>query len=375
MTAAGSPADPDLLASRIVETIREPLLVLDDGLRVVRANPAFCRTFGTSPSAAEGSPLEELCGGRWDLPELRRRLERVLEEDEPFEGFEVERTLPDAGRRVMRLDGRSLLRGDEGAPRRILLAVGDVTERLELEAELRRHARELERSNADLEQFAYAASHDLQEPLRMVASYLELLERRYRDELDDEAREFIDYAVDGARRMKGLINGLLAYSRVGRKEGAFGPVDLDGLLDEVLDDLAGRIRETGAEIEREPLPTAHGNSEQLRQVLQNLVDNALTHAGGEPPRVEVSGEERDDGAVFVEVADHGPGIPREAHEKVFQLFHQLDPHGAGREGSGMGLALCRKIVERHGGRIAVDSEPGEGATFRFTLPSDPEEVR
>lgn len=208
----------------------------------------------------------------------------------------------------------------------------------------------------------------------MVASYLELLERRYRDELDEEAREFIDYAVDGARRMKALINGLLAYSRVGRKEGSMEEVDLDAVLDDVLDDLGGRIRDTEAEIERGPLPTTHGNPEQLRQVLQNLIENALVYCGEEPPRIEIRGEQRDDGSVAVEVADQGPGIPPEAQDKVFQIFHQLDPHGAGREGSGMGLALCRKIVERHGGRIGVSSEPGEGATFRFTLDIDPEET-
>lgn len=206
----------------------------------------------------------------------------------------------------------------------------------------------------------------------MVASYLELLERRYADALDEEAREFIGYAVDGARRMKGLINGLLAYSRVGRKEGAREEVDLEELLRDVLDDLGTRIAETGAEVEVESLPVARGERDQLRRVLQNLIDNALTYHGDTPPRIRVSGEHRADGTVEVTVADRGPGIPADQHERIFQIFRQLDPHGAGREGSGMGLALCRKIVERYGGTIRVESEPGDGATFRFTLPLEPE---
>ena len=358
--------DPDA-ARRVVETLHEPLLVLDERLRVEHANPAFYRTFETSEEATVGVPIHELAHGRWDVPELRRLLEGVLAEDEAFEGVEIDRDFPGIGRRVMRLNGRSLAGGVTDEDRHVLLAIEDVTEQRTLEAELRRHARELERSNADLEQFAYAASHDLQEPLRMVASYLELLVRRYRDDLDAEAREFIDYAVDGAHRMKGLINGLLQYSRVGRKEGSFGELELDELLDDVLDDLAGRIEETGARVERGPLPAAYGSRDQLRQVLQNLVENALTYHGDGPPRIRISGERREDGGVRVAVADEGPGVPPAMQEKVFGLFQQLDPHGSGREGSGMGLALCRKVVERHGGEIRVDSEPGEGATFHFTL--------
>lgn len=201
----------------------------------------------------------------------------------------------------------------------------------------------------------------------MVASYLQLLEARYGDRLDGEAREFIDYAVDGAERMKALINGLLEYSRVGRKEGVFGEVDLEAVLDEVLADLASHIEATGAEITRGSLPTAHGNRAQLRQVLQNLIENALTYHDEDPPTIEVTGERRDDGSVLVEVADEGPGVPVGMQEKVFGLFRQLDPHGKGRAGSGMGLALCRKIIERHGGEIGIESAPGEGATFYFTL--------
>lgn len=207
----------------------------------------------------------------------------------------------------------------------------------------------------------------------MISSYLQLLERRYTDDLDDEAREFIDYAVDGAERMKNLINGLLQYSRVGRKEDEFGQVDLTEVADEVLEDLSRRIEELDGDVEKESLSTCHGNRDQLRRVLQNLVENALTHHGDGQPVIRITGEQRDDGSVHVVVADRGPGIPEKFQEKIFGIVQQLDPHGEGREGSGMGLALCRKIVERHGGRIWVESEPGEGSEFHFTLDLSPEE--
>lgn len=205
----------------------------------------------------------------------------------------------------------------------------------------------------------------------MVSSYLQLLERRYREDLDDEAREFIDYAVDGAVRMKGLIDGLLQYSRVGRKEGEVRPVELEAVLDDVLEDLGRRMEETGAEVTREPLPRVRANPDQLRRVLQNLVENALTYHGEERPAVHLSADAGEDGMIRVSVRDRGPGIPAGAEERIFRLFHQLDPHGTGREGAGIGLALCRKIVERHGGEIWVDSEPRAGATFHFTLKAEP----
>jgi signal transduction histidine kinase len=207
----------------------------------------------------------------------------------------------------------------------------------------------------------------------MVSSYLQLLERRYREDLDETAQEFIDYAVDGADRMKALINRLLQYSRVGRKEGEFGEVDLDSVVGGILDDLDRRIEEFGATVERETLPPAYGNRDQLRRLLQNLIENALTYHGDAPPSIHVSGETTDDGVHLV-VRDEGPGIPPEAQEKVFQIFNQLDPHGEGREGSGMGLALCKKIAERHDGRIWVESEPGEGSAFHVTLHLSPDDA-
>jgi len=205
----------------------------------------------------------------------------------------------------------------------------------------------------------------------MVSNYLQLLERRYKEQVPDPAREFIDFAVDGAERMKALINGLLQYSRVGRKEGAFRQVALDAMLDEVLDDLSRRITQTDATVTRDALPSTYGNPEQLRRVLQNVVENALVYAGDAPPRVHVSGWEDEEGVHLV-IQDEGPGIPADAQHRVFTLFKQLDPHGVGKQGAGMGLALCKRIAERHGGRMWVESTPGDGAAFHVTLQLSPD---
>ncbi|WP_254767304.1 sensor histidine kinase [Salinilacihabitans rarus] len=236
------------------------------------------------------------------------------------------------------------------------------------QAQLEAAVTQLERSNERLEQFAYAASHDLQEPLRMVSSYLQLLDRRYGDELDADGREFLGYAVDGADRMRATVEGLLAYSRVETQGEPFESVDLDGVLAEALADLRVKIGETGAEVVAAPLPTVEGDAGQLRQVFQNLVGNALEYADG-PPRVHVSAE-RAGARWLIAVRDGGIGIAPDEQERIFGLFqrlHAADEH----EGSGIGLAMCKRIVERHGGEIRVDSVPGEGAMFSFTIPDGP----
>ena len=235
--------------------------------------------------------------------------------------------------------------------------------------ELQETQKQLERSNERLEQFAYAASHDLREPLRMVTSYLQLLDRRYGDDLDGEAETFIEHAVDGADRMRDMIDGLLAYSRVESRGDPFTDVDLNCVLDDALADLQLTIDETDATITSASLPTVQGDGRQLRQVFQNLLSNALQYSGDEPPRIHVSVEESDRGwTIFVQ--DDGIGIDPEQTDRIFRVFHRL--HSVDEyAGSGIGLALCKRIVERHGGRIWVDSEPGQGSTFSFFIPGDP----
>ncbi|GAB3676582.1 MEDS domain-containing protein [Halopiger thermotolerans] len=238
---------------------------------------------------------------------------------------------------------------------------------IQFELERTQRERALEESNERLEQFAYAASHDLQEPLRMVTSYLQLLERRYGDAFDEDGEEFLEFAVDGAERMREMIDGLLAYSRVETQGDPFEPVDLDALLDDVREDLQIQIDETGAEIAAAQLPRVSGDASQLRQVFQNLLENAITYSGDEPPRIRVDATRR--GREWVlSVEDDGIGIDPADQDRVFTVFDRLHSREE-YEGTGIGLALCQRIVERHGGDIWVDSEPGAGSTFSFTLPA------
>jgi PAS domain S-box-containing protein len=229
-----------------------------------------------------------------------------------------------------------------------------------------RVAAELARSNAELEQFAYVASHDLQEPLRMVGSYLELLAKRYQGQLDDKADRWIGFAVDAASRMKQLINDLLEFSRVNTHGKPLAPTDCSTVFDMVVANLGEAIRESAAVVTHGPLPTVLADRGQLTQLFQNLIGNAIKYCGERAPEIRVEAMRSVDGWQF-SVRDNGIGIEPQFHERIFVIFQRLHTR-AEYPGTGIGLALCRKIVERHAGRIWVASQLGQGATFSFTIP-------
>ncbi len=232
--------------------------------------------------------------------------------------------------------------------------------------ELRRRMRaEGARHNDELRQFAYAVSHDLREPLRMIGSYTQLLSRRYEPHLDDEGREFIGYVMEGVQRMDQLLSDLLSYSHQFRNDQALSQVDPEGALHGVLLALDQQIRECKAEITYDPLPQIRFDFAQLSQVFRQLIANAIAFCGTEPPKIHISAVETDDGVTF-SVRDSGIGIDPQYQDQIFGIFKRL--HGRKFPGSGIGLAICKRIVEQHGGSIGVESELGQGATFRFTLP-------
>jgi PAS domain S-box-containing protein len=242
----------------------------------------------------------------------------------------------------------------------------DITERKLADARLNRLLVELERSNKELELFAYVASHDLQEPLRMVSSYTQLLERRYSEHLDDDAREFIGYAVDGANRMQRLINDLLEFSRVSTRGKPLERTDVDEVLENVRANLRLAIQDAGAHVTSDAMPVVAADAGQLGQLFQNLVGNGIKFRNGGSPEVHVSATEREQDWEFA-VRDNGIGIEPQYFDRIFVIFQRLHTKGD-YPGTGIGLALCKRIVERHGGKIWVESTPGRGSTFHFTLP-------
>lgn len=302
-----------------------------------------------------------------------------------------------SGRTMDVLYNATVYRDEAGQVQGVFAAARDITERKRAEQELEKHRQHLEelvrqrtaeletinrqlqeeaaerkrvaddlaRSNKDLEQFAYVASHDLQEPLRIVSGYLQLIERRYKGKLAAEADEFINFAVDGAARMQALIQDLLAYSRVGTQGRRFAPTDCEKVLERAVGNLGRAVADSGATVTHDPLPTVLADATQLVQVFQNLIGNAIKFRGAEPPRIHVAARSQD-GQWLFSVRDNGIGVEPQYAQRIFVLFQRLHPRDK-YPGTGIGLSVCQRIIERHGGRIWVESKPGEGSTFHFTL--------
>ncbi|HEX8463117.1 MAG TPA: ATP-binding protein [Abditibacterium sp.] len=356
------------LALRIVDTLREPLLVLDSELRVLVANRAFYQTFETSRALTEGCLLIELGNGQWDIAALRHLLQEVLPCNAIFEDFEVRHQFPGIGAKTMLLNARRLDEGPDAAPR-ILLAIEDISARREAEAALQSHIKKLEWSNRELQDFAHIASHDLQEPLRAIQAFGERLNLKCGADLSPEGQDYLRRVQEAAGRMRVLIHDLLAFSRVTTKAQPFSAVDLASVAQVALADLMRRVEETGGEVEIGPLPTLEADATQMRQLMQNLLDNALKfHRDDCAPRVRIyaaPGDDPDRCEWFVE--DNGIGFDQKYADRIWTPFQRL--HSQRKyPGTGIGLAICRKIVERHHGTVAVSSQVGQGTRFHFVMP-------
>jgi PAS domain S-box-containing protein len=367
-------AAEDVNASQaaLLELAHDAIFVQDTSSRITFWNGGAERTYGFTRAEALGRMSHELL--HTEFPEPLADIEAKVARDGQWEG-ELLHTRSD-GQVIVAASRWAAYRGTDGRLLGVMEVNRDVTiPRQRAEAELLRRASalqraniQLERSNEELEQFAYIASHDLSEPLRAISGPISLLARRYRDQLDPEADQFIEFAVDGCRRMQAMIDDLLAFSRAGRADGDIEQVDCNLLVNSVIAGLGPRIAETGATVRLDPLPTVAGQPIQLGQVFQNLVSNALKFvAPGVVPEVVISAERIGDEWDF-SVTDNGIGIEPRYRERIFGMFKRLHNRSE-YEGSGIGLALCKRIIERTGGRIGVDEAPsGQGSSFWFALP-------
>ena len=335
--------------------------------RFMKVNRRLCEILGYGEQELIGRPVKEI-----SHPEDRNLTDsqrmRVRSGEKPSVRFE-KRYLRKSGAIVWVDLSVALACDASGVPQYEIALFDDITERKKAEAALREAHEELKRSNAELEQFAYVASHDLQEPLRMVSSYTQLLMRRYGDKLDGDAREFTAFIVDGATRMKQLIEDLLAYSRVGTRDKNFKPVDAGSSLGRALTNLRAAIQDSGATVTHDPLPTIPCDEVQVAQLFQNLIGNALKFRKPDAaPAVHVGAADQGAEWEFM-VRDNGIGIEPQYFERIFMVFQRLHDKGE-YPGTGIGLAIVKKVVERHGGRIWVQSQPGAGTTFHFTMPKE-----
>jgi len=352
-------------AENIIETVREPLVVLDIDLKILSANRSFYNTFKVIPDETIGNFIYDLGNQQWDIPRLRTLFEDILPKNTRFDNFEVEHDFPIIGRKIMLLNARRIYRKDIGT-QMILLAIEDITEHRRREEELKKLSEELARSNIDLRDFAYVASHDLKKPLQSIEGFAKLWARRYKGKLDAKADEFIEYIGSGVKRMQMFIKDLLEYSQVGAKEKKFKPTDCSGVVQKAVGNLQAAIEESNAVVTYDELPTVMVDTPQMISLFQNLIDNAIKFRGEEAPRVHISAERKGDEWVF-SIRDNGIGIDPKDSERIFGMFQRL--HGStDYPGTGIGLAICKKIIERHGGRIWLESETGKGSTFYFTMP-------
>ncbi|MDD5305787.1 MAG: PAS domain S-box protein, partial [Deltaproteobacteria bacterium] len=368
-----------LYARNLIETSLDTLVTISPDGKITDVNEATINVTGVSRRQLVGTDFSDYFT---EPDKAREGYQQVF-----AEGFVTDYPLTirhASGRTIDVLYNATIYRNESGEVQGVFAAARDVTERNKMEQELARYrlrleelvrqrtselektAADLARSNKDLEQFAYVSSHDLQEPLRAVAGFMSLLKQQHNDKLDAEAHEYIGHAISGAERMQTLINDLLTYSRVGARSAPSNPVSMKEALDTAVVNLSTAVAESRAVITHDPLPTVTANLPQMIQLLQNLVGNAIKFRGPRTPEIHVFAR-RDDGAWLFGVRDNGIGIEAGYHDRIFLIFQRLHSRTQ-YPGTGIGLALCKRIVERYSGRIWFESQPGEGTTFFFTIP-------
>jgi two-component system phosphate regulon sensor histidine kinase PhoR len=357
MTNEHPTLEPAAYLRSIVDTVREPLLVLDGSLRVTTASHAFYETFGVSPSETIGRFVYDLGNGQWDIPALRTLLEELLPDRKALVGFEVAHEFPTIGNKVMLLNARCLWQ-DDTRSEHVLLAIEDVTER-------KRVTDELVLSNESLQRFAYVAAHDLRSPLNSALTLLQLLDRRASPTMQEENVQTLQVAMSNLGRLRDLMEDLLTYSAAEYAPQRRTTISLHEPLKIALANLEHHISVAGATVTSEPLPAVGTDRTQMVMVFQNLIGNAIKYHGTGPPTIRI-GVAQHDGCWQIDVADNGQGFPQDQAEKIFEPFRRL--HGKDIPGSGIGLATCKRVIERLGGNIWATASPGKGATFSFTIP-------
>ncbi len=352
----------------LVQSAMDAILNVDEEQNIVMFNAAAEKMFRCSQAEGLGQPIERFIPQRFRTAHSAH-VRKFGETGATTRAMNKLGTL-----RALRADGEefameaSISHAEAGGRAFFTIILRDITARERAEKKLTEKMAELARSNADLEQFAYVASHDLQEPLRMVAAYTQLLAERYRGQLDENADKYIGYASEGALRMQSLIQDLLAFSRVGRNGGARSHVDCNAAMDEVLLSLGPAMQESGAVVTQGALPAVWADRSRMIQVLQNLIGNAIKFRGKEAPAISVQAEKAGQEWVF-SVSDNGIGIAPEHAENVFVVFQRLHTRTE-YPGNGIGLAICKKIIEHLGGKIWVETAAGHGSIFKFTIPCD-----
>jgi PAS domain S-box-containing protein len=376
------PTDQELL-NAFLEHIPDCVYFKDRDSLFVRISRALANRFGLKdPSESFGKADSDMFSSEHAQQALTDE-QTIIRTGQPIIGIEEKETWTD-GRETWVSTTKVPLRNAKGEIIGTMGVSRDITAHRVAQEELRKYKvhleelveartsevvrakEQLERSNKDLEKFAYVASHDLQEPLRMVASYTQLIARRYKGKLDAEADEFIDYAVDGANRMQQLIQDLLAYSRLSRKGPNLEDCDSRAICESAIGNLRQAIAESGATVVIGPLPRVMADTTQLTQLFQNLIGNAIKYRSERIPNVQISSASEDGHWVF-SVSDNGIGIEAQYFGRIFEMFQRLHTR-ARYAGTGIGLAICRNIAEHHGGQIWVESQPGKGSTFFFTIP-------